>query len=149
MNVFIEAVGFGIAAGAVIALGAVGFTVQFGISNVLNITYGALMTLAAYLGYALLSVGVGVWAALAAEMSREHFVLAPDLFGHGMSAKPMGDYSLGGHAAVVPVQAEPARRGHAGGPLGMPRRGRRADHDQGHRHIEQALRFQSGPRPAP
>jgi branched-subunit amino acid ABC-type transport system permease component len=65
MSVFIEAVGFGIAAGAVIALGAVGFTVQFGISNVLNITYGALMTLAAYLGYALLSVGVGVWAALA------------------------------------------------------------------------------------
>ena len=51
MSVFIEAVGFGIAAGAVIALGAVGFTVQFGISNVLNITYGALMTLAAYLGY--------------------------------------------------------------------------------------------------
>jgi branched-subunit amino acid ABC-type transport system permease component len=65
MSVFIEAVGFGIAAGAVIALGAVGFTVQFGISNVLNITYGAFMTLAAYLGYALLSVGVGVWAALA------------------------------------------------------------------------------------
>jgi len=65
MSVFIEAVGFGVAAGAVIALGAVGFTVQFGISNVLNITYGALMTLAAYLGYALLSVGVGVWAALA------------------------------------------------------------------------------------
>jgi branched-subunit amino acid ABC-type transport system permease component len=47
MSVFIEAVGFGVAAGAVIALGAVGFTVQFGISNVLNITYGALMTLAA------------------------------------------------------------------------------------------------------
>lgn len=64
MDVFIEAVGFGIAAGAVIALGAVGFTVQFGISNVLNITYGALMTLAAYLGYALLAVGLGIWAAL-------------------------------------------------------------------------------------
>jgi branched-subunit amino acid ABC-type transport system permease component len=65
MNVFIEAVGFGIAAGAVIALGAVGFTVQFGISNVLNITYGALMTLAAYLGYAVLAAGTGVWLALA------------------------------------------------------------------------------------
>ncbi|HWG60436.1 MAG TPA: branched-chain amino acid ABC transporter permease [Streptosporangiaceae bacterium] len=65
MSVFIEAVGFGIAAGAVIALGAVGFTVQFGISNVLNITYGALLTLAAYLGYAMLQVGLGIWAALA------------------------------------------------------------------------------------
>jgi branched-chain amino acid transport system permease protein/neutral amino acid transport system permease protein len=64
VNVFIEALGFGIASGAVVALGAVGFTVQFGISNVLNITYGAMMTLAAYLGYLLLQAGAGVWAAL-------------------------------------------------------------------------------------
>ncbi len=28
-------------------------------------------------------------------------VLAPDLFGHGASAKPMGDYSLGAHAATL------------------------------------------------
>ena len=27
--------------------------------------------------------------------------LAPDLFGHGASANPMGDYSLGGHAATL------------------------------------------------
>lgn len=65
MDAFIEAVGFGVAVGAVIALGAVGFTVQFGISNVLNITYGAMMTLAAYLGYAFIQSGVGVWEALA------------------------------------------------------------------------------------
>jgi branched-subunit amino acid ABC-type transport system permease component len=65
MRLLIETLGFGIFSGAVIALGAVGFTVQFGISNVLNITYGAFMTLAAYLGCTLLSVGVGVWAALA------------------------------------------------------------------------------------
>ncbi len=65
MNVLVEALGFGIASGAVVALGAVGFTVQFGISNVLNITYGAMMTLAAYLGYALLQAGLGVWAGLA------------------------------------------------------------------------------------
>lgn len=65
MKLFIEALGFGVAVGAVIALGAVGFTVQFGISNVLNITYGALMTLAAYLGYSFLQSGLGVWDALA------------------------------------------------------------------------------------
>ncbi len=65
MSILVEAVGFGVASGAVIALGAVGFTVQFGISNVLNITYGALMTLAAYIGYALLSAGAGIWYALA------------------------------------------------------------------------------------
>ncbi len=65
MRVLIEAIGFGIASGAVISLGAVGFTVQFGISNVLNITYGSLMTLAAYLGYLLLQAGLDVWLALA------------------------------------------------------------------------------------
>ncbi len=60
----IEAIGFGIATGAVIALGAVGFSVQFGISNILNITYGSLMTLAAYVGLILISHGVNAWVAL-------------------------------------------------------------------------------------
>ncbi len=64
MSLFVDAVGFGIASGAVIALGAVGFTVQFGISNVLNITYGALMTLAAYLGLVLVGWHLSVWLAL-------------------------------------------------------------------------------------
>lgn len=64
MQLIIEAIGFGIATGAVIALGAVGFSVQFGISNILNITYGALMTLAAYVGYALVNRGVNAWFAL-------------------------------------------------------------------------------------
>jgi branched-subunit amino acid ABC-type transport system permease component len=43
----------------------VGFTVQFGISNVLNVTYGGLMTLAAYLGLLLVDAGGNVWLALA------------------------------------------------------------------------------------
>jgi branched-chain amino acid transport system permease protein/neutral amino acid transport system permease protein len=64
VNLIIEAIGFGIATGAVIALGAVGFSVQFGISNILNITYGALMTLAAYVGYVLITHGVNAWLAL-------------------------------------------------------------------------------------
>ena len=64
MHLIIEAIGFGIATGAVIALGAVGFSVQFGISNILNITYGSLMTLAAYVGLVLISHGVNAWLAL-------------------------------------------------------------------------------------
>jgi len=63
----IEAIGFGIATGAVIALGAVGFSVQFGISNILNITYGSLMTLAAYLGLLLIDRRVNPWVTLAAS----------------------------------------------------------------------------------
>jgi branched-subunit amino acid ABC-type transport system permease component len=64
VQLVIEAIGFGIATGAVIALGAVGFSVQFGISNILNITYGSLMTLAAYVGLVLISHGVNAWLAL-------------------------------------------------------------------------------------
>jgi branched-subunit amino acid ABC-type transport system permease component len=64
VSLIVEAVGFGIATGAVIALGAVGFSVQFGISNILNITYGSLMTLAAYLGLVAISHGVSAWIAL-------------------------------------------------------------------------------------
>jgi branched-subunit amino acid ABC-type transport system permease component len=65
MQLLIEAVGFGIAAGAVIALGAVGFSVQFGISNILNITYGSLMTLAAYIGLFLIDRGINAWLTMA------------------------------------------------------------------------------------
>ncbi len=64
MQLLIEAIGFGVAAGAVIALGAVGFSVQFGMSNILNITYGALMTLGAYIGLFLSDRAVNIWAGL-------------------------------------------------------------------------------------
>ena len=64
MHLIVESIGFGIATGAVIALGAVGFSVQFGISNVLNITYGALMTVSAFLGLILVNQGVSAWVAL-------------------------------------------------------------------------------------
>ena len=65
MQLFVEAIGFGVAAGAVIALGAVGFSVQFGMSNILNITYGSLMTLGAYVGLFLIDRSVSPWVALA------------------------------------------------------------------------------------
>jgi pimeloyl-ACP methyl ester carboxylesterase len=41
------------------------------------------------------------WQAVAAALSREYTVLAPDLIGHGDSAAPRGDYSLGAHAASI------------------------------------------------
>ncbi|HEY1456815.1 MAG TPA: branched-chain amino acid ABC transporter permease [Candidatus Dormibacteraeota bacterium] len=65
MQLLVEAIGFGIASGAVIALGAVGFSVQFGMSNILNITYGSLMTLGAYAGLFFVDRSVNVWVALA------------------------------------------------------------------------------------
>jgi pimeloyl-ACP methyl ester carboxylesterase len=41
------------------------------------------------------------WAHLIDRLDDNHRVIVPDLFGHGHSAKPMGDYSLGGHAGTL------------------------------------------------
>ncbi len=39
------------------------------------------------------------WQDVMPALSQRHDVIAPDLLGHGDSAKPMGDYSLGAHAS--------------------------------------------------
>lgn len=41
------------------------------------------------------------WRAVAERLAERHTVIAPDLIGHGDSATPRGDYSLGAHAAVI------------------------------------------------
>jgi pimeloyl-ACP methyl ester carboxylesterase len=41
------------------------------------------------------------WAHLVDNMDDDQRVLVPDLFGHGESAKPLGDYSLSSHAATL------------------------------------------------
>jgi pimeloyl-ACP methyl ester carboxylesterase len=39
------------------------------------------------------------WDPVTTRLAREHRVLVPDLLGHGTSAKPRGDYSLGAYAS--------------------------------------------------
>ena len=41
------------------------------------------------------------WARLVDRMDDNQRVIVPDLFGHGDSAKPMGDYSVSAHAATL------------------------------------------------
>jgi pimeloyl-ACP methyl ester carboxylesterase len=41
------------------------------------------------------------WHAIIPRLSKKYRVIAPDLLGHGMSAKPRGDYSLGAFAVFL------------------------------------------------
>jgi pimeloyl-ACP methyl ester carboxylesterase len=41
------------------------------------------------------------WEDVALRLADRHTVIAPDLLGHGDSATPRGDYSLGAHAASI------------------------------------------------
>jgi branched-subunit amino acid ABC-type transport system permease component len=51
MVIFFNAVGFGLVTAAVIAIGAVGLTLQVGITNFVNFAYGEFLTMGAYVGY--------------------------------------------------------------------------------------------------
>jgi branched-chain amino acid transport system permease protein/neutral amino acid transport system permease protein len=50
-SIFIPSIGFGLVTASILALAAVGFTLQFGVTNILNLAYGDLMTASAYIGY--------------------------------------------------------------------------------------------------
>jgi branched-chain amino acid transport system permease protein/neutral amino acid transport system permease protein len=62
--VFIASVGFGLVTASVLAIASVGFTLQFGVTDILNLAYGAIMILGAYLAYVVNSHGISVWYGL-------------------------------------------------------------------------------------
>jgi branched-subunit amino acid ABC-type transport system permease component len=62
----VASIGFGIVTAAILALAAVGFTLQFGVTNVLNLAYGGVMTAAAFVAYVVAHAGAGLVITLAA-----------------------------------------------------------------------------------
>ena len=66
MSLFLASVGFGLVTAAVLAIAAVGFTMQFAVTDVLNLAFGAVMIASAFVAYALNQAGVNVWIGLLA-----------------------------------------------------------------------------------
>ena len=66
MSLFQAAFGFGLVSMSVIALGAVGFTMQFGITNMINLAYGEVMISSAYVAYYINRAGVSIWIGMIA-----------------------------------------------------------------------------------
>lgn len=63
-SVFTQAVGYGVLSSAVIGLAAVGFTLQFGISNILNLAYASVMALSMFVAYVAQHAGVNIWISM-------------------------------------------------------------------------------------
>lgn len=63
MQIFLSGIGFGIIGGAILSISAIGFSLQFGLTNIFNLGYGAIMSLSALVAYSLGGAGVPLWAA--------------------------------------------------------------------------------------
>lgn len=67
MSSFTLTLGFGLVTASILALGAVGFTLQFGVTNVFNLSYGQVMTVGMYVAYLVnVTAGASIWLALLA-----------------------------------------------------------------------------------
>jgi len=66
VSTIVPAIGFGAVTASILAVAGVGFTLQFGVTNILNLAYGDVMTASAFIAYLVTDAGVSVWLALAA-----------------------------------------------------------------------------------
>jgi branched-chain amino acid transport system permease protein/neutral amino acid transport system permease protein len=64
MSLFLASFGFGLVTAAVLAIAAVGFTMQFAVTDVLNLAYGAVMIGSAFVAYWINQAGINVWLGL-------------------------------------------------------------------------------------
>jgi len=68
VSIFLASVGFGLLTAAVLAIAAVGFTLQFAVTNVLNLAFAAVMTAGAFTAYGINKLGASVWVGLVVAM---------------------------------------------------------------------------------
>jgi branched-chain amino acid transport system permease protein/neutral amino acid transport system permease protein len=66
MNTLIPAIGFGLVTASILAIAAVGFTLQFGVTNVFNLAYGDIMTASVFVAYVCNKAGANIWIGLLA-----------------------------------------------------------------------------------
>jgi branched-subunit amino acid ABC-type transport system permease component len=65
VSVFLSSLGFGLISAAVLAIASVGFTMQFAVTNVLNLAYGSVMINSAFVTYYLNAhAHLNVWVAM-------------------------------------------------------------------------------------
>jgi branched-chain amino acid transport system permease protein/neutral amino acid transport system permease protein len=61
VSLFLASIGFGLVTASVLAIASVGFTLQFGVTDVLNLAFGAIMILGAFVAYWVNENGISVW----------------------------------------------------------------------------------------
>ncbi len=66
MSIVGSSIGFGLITASILAIAAVGFTLQFGVTNILNLAYGDIMTASAFTAYFVSKGGAPLWAAVIA-----------------------------------------------------------------------------------
>ena len=69
MSILLASVGFGLITSAVLAIASIGFTLQFAVTDVLNLAFASVMTLGAFVTYWLNDRGVPVWLGMLAAMA--------------------------------------------------------------------------------
>jgi branched-chain amino acid transport system permease protein/neutral amino acid transport system permease protein len=64
VSLFVASLGFGLVTAAVLAIASVGFTLQFAVTDVLNLAYAAIMIFGAFIAYVVNQAGLSVWLGL-------------------------------------------------------------------------------------
>lgn len=65
-NILGPSIGFGLVTASILALAAVGFTMQFGVTNILNLAYGEVMATSGFVALMVNRAGLSIWFGMAA-----------------------------------------------------------------------------------